>query len=90
MTNDPIHSYVRFDEDDPAFQVRILALRVDTLVKEKEELELRLANDEKRLEDIERSLGKGSGILIGLATVGTVGGALMAWGKTIFAPWIKP
>lgn len=98
--NDPIQGYREFDESDPRFQVRILALRVDALTKEKEEieikakeLEIRISKREKELEDrveaIERSLGKGAGILIGLATVGTVGGVLMAWGKTIFAPWIR-
>lgn len=90
MTNDPITGYREFDEKDPAFQVRILAMRMDTLVKEKEEIEARQINDEKRLEAIEKSLGKGAGILIGLATVGSVGGVLMAWGKTIFSPWIRP
>lgn len=90
MTNDPIETYRAFDENDPSYQVRILALRVDVLTKEKESIELRLKQDETRLETIERSLGKGAGILIGLATVGTVGGVLMAWGKTIFAPWIRP
>ena len=100
MTNDPINSYREFNEDDPRFQVRILAVRLDALTKEKEALEERtkeseakIAKREKDLEDrieaIERSLGKGAGILIGLATVGTVGGVLMAWGKTIFAPWIR-
>lgn len=90
LANDPIDSYRQFNEDDPAFQVRILALRIDALTKEKEQIESRLNKDEERLETIERSLGKGAGIMIGLATVGTVGGVLMAWGKTIFAPWIKP
>jgi hypothetical protein len=89
MTNDPIQAYREFDENDPAYQVRILALRVDALTKEKEELEKSEAALEARVENIERSLGKGAGILIGLATVGTIGGVLMAWGKTIFAPWIK-
>lgn len=89
MTNDPLDAYRPFDERDPAYQVRILALRVDTLVREKEEIEKRMKIDESRLEAIEKSLGKGAGILIGLATVGTVGGVLMAWGGKIFAPWIK-
>lgn len=89
MANDPIESYLEFNEDDPRFQVRILAMRLDALTKEKEALEKREKDLENRMEAIERSLGKGAGILIGLATVGTVGGILMAWGKTIFAPWIR-
>lgn len=90
VSNDPIQTFREFDEKDPAYQVRILALRVDAIVKEKEELEKRMKDDEARLEAIEKSLGKGAGILIGLATVGTIGGVLMAWGKVIFAPWFKP
>lgn len=65
-------------------------MRVDTLTKEKELLEASERALEQRVAIIESSLGKGAGILIGLATVGTVGGVLMAWGKTIFAPWMKP
>lgn len=89
----------RFDPNDPAVQILLLAQRVETLGKEKEGIERDLEreraereNSEKGLEDriakIEGSLGKGAGILIGLATVGTIGGVLMAWGKTIFAPWM--
>ncbi len=89
MSNDPIQAYGTFNEDDPRYQVRLLALRVDALVKEKEEIEASERALEMRVESIERSLGKGAGILIGLASVGTIGGALMAWGKTIFAPWYK-
>lgn len=90
MANDPIQAYREFDEKDPAFQVRLLALRIDALVKEKEDIEKSEKELEQRVEKIERSLGRGAGILIGLASVGTIGGALMAWGKTIFAPWIRP
>lgn len=88
--NDPIQTYREFDEKDPAYQVRILALRVDALVKEKEELEASERALEVRIEALERSLGKGAGILIGLASVGTIGGMLLAFGNKIFAPWIRP
>ncbi len=86
--SDQLRIYKEFDENDPAFMIRILSLRVDALTKEKEELEKKERDLEDRIARIEGSLGKGAGILIGLATVGTVGGVLMAWGKTIFAPWM--
>lgn len=86
--DDPLRSYKEFDENDPAFLIRILSLRVDALTKEKEDLETKERDLEDRIAKIEKSLGKGAGILIGLASVGTIGGALMAYGKTIFAPWI--
>lgn len=86
--DDPLRTYKEFDENDPGFLIRMLALRVDTLTKEKEDLERRIEGDEERITKIEGSLGKGAGILIGLASLGTIGGFLMAYGKTIFAPWI--
>jgi hypothetical protein len=86
--DDPLRAYKEFDENDPAFLIRILSLRVDALTKEKEELEVRIGDDEKRIAKIEGSLGKGAGILIGLASIGTIGGFLMAYGKAIFAPWV--
>ena len=85
---DPLRLYKEFDENDPAYLIRILSIRVDALTKEKEEIEEKERKLEARISKIEGSLGKGAGILIGLATVGTIGGALMAWGKTIFAPWM--
>lgn len=89
--DDPLRTYKEFDENDPNFLIRILSMRVDALTQEKEDMEKKERELEVRVAKIEGSLGKGAGILIGLATVGTLGGALMAWGKTIFAPWIgKP
>lgn len=81
--------YQEFDEKDPRYQVRILSMRVDVLVKEKKELENKERTLENRVEKIERSLGKGAGILIGLSVVGTLGGIIAAWGRTIFGPWMK-
>lgn len=96
----------RFDPNNPAVQILLLAQRVENLGKEKEGIErdlereraerenseketsIREKNLEERIAKIEGSLGKGAGILIGLATVGSIGGVLMAWGKTIFAPWM--
>lgn len=91
----------RFDPNDPAVQILLLAQRVENLGKEKEAIERELEREraerensekdlEQRIAKIEGSLGKGAGILIGLAAVGTIGGTLMAYGKTIFAPWMRP
>lgn len=89
----------KFDPNDPSVQILLLAQRVETLGKEKEAIERDLQQEraerekietelEKRLTKIEGSLGKGAGILIGLASVGTIGGFLAAYGKMIFAPWM--
>ena len=87
-----------FNPNDPSVQILLLAQRLETLGREKEAIERDLEQEraereksenelEQRIAKIENSLGKGAGILIGLATVGSIGGVLMAWGKTIFAPW---
>ena len=86
--DDPLRIYKEFDENDPAFLIRILSLRVDALTKEKEDLEIKERELEGRIAKIEGSLGKGAGILIGLASVGTISGVLMAYGQKIFAPWM--
>lgn len=88
--DDPLRIYKEFDENDPAFLIRILSLRVDALTKEKEDLEKSERNLEERVAKIEGSLGKGAGILIGLASIGTIGGFLAAYGKSIFKPWMTP
>lgn len=92
---DPLRQYKEFDESDPSFQVRILALRVDVLTKEKEEIEEELREERKErklLEDrvgaMERSFQRGAGALIVLPVIGTIVGVLFAYGKTIFAPWL--
>lgn len=95
----------RFDPNDPAVQILLLAQRVENLGREKEGIERDLEREradrenseketqkrekelETRIAKIEGSLGKGAGILIGLASIGTIGGFLLAYGKTIFAPW---
>jgi uncharacterized protein YheU (UPF0270 family) len=75
-----------------------LAQRVDNLCKEKEELERALGKErterseheaelEVRLAKIENSFQKGAGILMVLPVLGTIFGLLVAYGKTIFAPW---
>lgn len=95
--DDPLRTYKEFNEDDPAFQVRILSLRVDTLTREKEEIEgdLNAERLERKLLDdrvavIERSFQRGAGALIVLPIMGTLVGLLFAYGKVIFAPWLKP
>ncbi len=88
--DDPLRVYKEFDENDPAFLIRILSLRVDALTKEKEDLEKKEGELEDRIAKIEGSLGRGAGILIGLSAVGTIGGLLAAYGKAIFKPWMGP
>lgn len=93
----PTHpQYGEFDEDDPRFQVRILAIRIETLGKEKETIEQELNEErlarkdlEKRVAVMERSFQRGAGALIVLPILGTLLGVLFAYGKSIFAPWIK-
>ena len=80
-------------------QIALLALRVENLGREKEEIERHLEIEkaerirvEKDLNDrvstLEASYGKGAGILIGLGMIGGIGGVLIAYGKSIFAPWL--
>ncbi len=88
--HDPLRQYKEFDENDPAFLIRILSLRVDALTKEKEDLEKKEQNLEERIAKIEGALGRGAGILIGLSAVGTIFGVLGAYGKSIFKPWTNP
>ena len=77
-----------FDENNPYYQIKLLAQRVDTLTREKEGLEEELREQEKRIQAMERSFQRGAGALIVLPIVGTVVGVLLAYGKLIFAPWI--
>lgn len=94
MSN-PVKDYGEFDENDPRYQVRILALRVDNLGKEKEEIESDLReerSERKKLEDrvsnMERSFQRGFGMLIVIPVLGTLVGLVFAYGKVIFAPWL--
>lgn len=84
---DHLRQYKEFDENDPAFQVRIVSMRVDALTKEKEDLERRLEADEVRIAKMEKSFQRGAGIIMVLPILGTVIGLLLAYGKAIFAPW---
>jgi hypothetical protein len=77
-----------FDENNPYYQIRLLAQRVDQLTKEKEEAEENIRGMEKRIATMERSFQRGAGALIVLPIAGTIVGVLLAYGKLIFAPWI--
>lgn len=87
--HDPLRIYKEFNENDPDFLIRILSMRVDALVKEKEELEEKERDLEKRMERMERSFQRGAGILLVLPFLGTAAGILIAYGKVIFAPWTR-
>ncbi len=67
---------------DPAVQIKILAYRVTVLTREKENLEVRVAK-------MEKSFNMGAGILLIVPFVGSLIGIMLAFGKSIFAPWLK-
>lgn len=88
----------RFNPNDPAVQILLLAQRVETLGREKEELERDLEREraerenhekdmDKRIAKMERSFQRGAGIIMILPVLGTAVGILIAYGKVIFAPW---
>jgi hypothetical protein len=76
-------------EDHALFQVRLLAQRVETLGKEKEELEVENRNLDKRIRKIEHDLPVGWGILVIVPILGAFVGFLFANGKMIFKPWLS-
>lgn len=87
--------YQEFDEDDPRYQVRILAIRVATLGKEKEEIEGDLREErskreklEERVAAMEKTFQRGFGMLVIIPVLGTLVGLVFAYGKVIFAPWL--
>jgi hypothetical protein len=76
-------------------EVRILALRVETLGKEKERVERDLEDEresrhalDRRVAIMEKTFQRGAGIALALPILGTVFGVLLAYGKVIFAPWM--
>jgi hypothetical protein len=86
---------MEFDEDDPRYQVRILAMRLDTLGKEKEHIEVELREEraerkklDERVSAMEKSFQRGFGMLVIIPVLGTVAGLISAYGKVIFAPWL--
>lgn len=67
---------------DPDARIKLLAYRVSTLTREKEALEVRVAK-------MEKSFNMGAGILLVLPVLGSAIGLILAFGKFIFAPWLK-
>lgn len=95
---EPTSGWSEFNPNNPYTQLALLAQRVDNLGKEKEDLERLLEHErnervkheaemEVRMAKIENSFQKGAGILMVLPVLGTIFGLLIAYGKTIFAPW---
>ena len=78
-----------FDANDPAVQVLLLAQRIDTLVREKEEDERQIRELAKRIDDVDRLINKGWGMAIIIPILGAALGFILAYGKTILAPWMK-
>lgn len=85
-----IRLWETFDPQNPAVQILLLSARVDALTKENSAYLNKCMDLDKRVGELEGALKKGAGILIGLTTVGTALGILLAYGKTIFAPWLRP
>src|SRR5689334_17823304 len=84
-----VRQYMEFNEDDPRFQVKILSMRVDALTKEKEDLEKKNIELDKRIAAMEKTFQRGAGAMIVLPIVGTFIGLVFAYGKIIFAPWLN-
>ena len=86
---DPLRLYKEFREDDPAWQIHILGLRVDALTKEKEDLERSQREQEARIAAMEKTFQRGMGAMIMVPIIGSIVGFMFAYGKVIFAPWLK-
>jgi hypothetical protein len=78
-----------WDENDPRFGIRLLSLRVEQLVKEKAEDELKLSELTKRVASMEKTFQRGAGALIVMPIIGTIVGLLFAYGSVIFKPWLS-
>lgn len=84
MPDKDIPTYMEFDERSPAFQVHILALRVDVLTREKEDIEAVAVRLEQRVANMEKSFQRGAGAAIMLPIIGTALGFIFMYGKIIF------
>lgn len=73
--------------NDPAVQLFMLGQRLETLTKEKEELERYIESVNERLAKMEKSFNMGAGVLMILPVLGGIVGTLLAYGKVIFRPW---
>lgn len=78
-----------FEELNALFQVKLLSQRVETLGREKEEIERDFREADKRLDNIERVLAIGWGVVLVVGILGTVFGFLFAYRTVIFGPWIR-
>lgn len=78
-----------FEELNALFQVKLLSQRVETLGREKEEIERDFREADKRLDNIERVLAIGWGVVLVVGILGTVFGFLFAYRAVIFSPWMR-
>lgn len=76
-------------ENNALFQVRLLAQRVEALTREKEEIEENARNLKKDVVAMQKTFQRGAGMMIALPILGTLIGLALAYGKVIFAPWLK-
>lgn len=69
---------------DKGPSIEVLAFRVDTLTREKEELEERIAR-------MERYVQSGKGFMLSITIIGAALGFAATYWKSIFGPWMgKP
>jgi len=80
----PLRQYMEFDENDPAYLIRILTLRVDAITKEKEELEKKERELDERVSKMEKAFQRGAGVMIALPFIGTAIGFILAYGKILY------
>lgn len=70
-------------EENALFQVKLLAQRVDVVVREKEALERTAREQETRIRKMETMLSVGWGIFIVFPILGAILGFLLSYGKII-------
>lgn len=76
--------------DDPRVQIYILADRVENLTKEKEAVERKYDDLQKRVARMERSFDRGAGVLLVIPIIGAILGWLISYWRVVFKPWIGP
>lgn len=80
-TEDELQDLAMSGMEDPKSQIKFLSYRLAVVVREKEELEQRVAK-------IEKSFNMGAGILLILPIFGTMIGLALSFGKAILKPWM--